>query len=453
MKPCTWTHILVVYAAWLGGCGAPPQSTDQDGGALDLAPLTCVVGAQACVFDAECDDGSAANGHEICDPCSAEADDMGCVNGVTIDPPPADDGLPHRPDVVDTGADTGELFFRLGDFQLNSNVHWYSIGRNLDRLDTQAASPMVQCRAPAPASPLPLDGLGGSDNAFGATLVDMIDFAIPCFEEELAQAHRRGQSTLILRITEWNGTLNDSRVGIALLVSADGTSADAATVMWDSAARELVNVSDSLAAAPATGAAADTYFVRNDSLTNGTPPVARVSDSEGYINGGTFVFRLPDREEIPLDAGIGSLGLSLTDAVIVGRLTASFDGFDRGVLSGRLSLADLLNAGEGIGLCAGGAQAIVEMAFQELLDVRSNASDPNDPESECDAVSVGLPFTGTSVTVATNPDGSLLTGTNDPVLPNACAFMDANPGAPLCPLPPSGWDRATHLRGGSVATM
>lgn len=346
-------------------------------------------------------------------------------------PVEGDEGLPPKPDIPDDGTDAGELFFRLTDVQLNNTVDWANIGRNLDRLTTTTDTPDIQCRAPAMGSPLPIDGPGGIDNVLGAQLLGIISIVIPCLEPALAGAHASGAGTLILHITGWNGERNDSRVQIALLTAADGTSEDPADVMWDSTARELVNVSDSMPAPSATGATTDTYYIRSDSFSGGTTPVANVFDNDAYISDGTFVFALPDRERIPLNAGIGSLTLSITHGVMVGTLNDDATAMTDGALSGRFRLQDLLNAGEPIGVCSE-TQPVVEMTFQEFLDVRSSEGDPNDPESECDAMSLGIPFSGVATTVATDGGGTVLRTPNDPELPNACQFIADNPGMAVC---------------------
>ena len=338
------------------------------------------------------------------------------------------DGLPTRPAEPDDGVDM-TVAFRLSDVQLNSTVDWLSVGRNLDGLNTTAmSSDARECDPPSGALP-PVDGAGGLDNAMGAELLSVIELIVPCLEGELGNSHDAGTGTLILWIRGWNGTASDSVVSVALIVAADGTSAAAGDVQWDTATDQLVLTSDGVTPAPdPNGDTNDYYVFRPDSFSGGTSPIPRLFDANGYVSNGAIVFRIPDREGLPLNAGIGSLSIRITDGAMVSQLNESLDAVESGAISGRFSLTDLLDAGESIGVCPGDTQMAIEAQFQQLLDVHS------DPDSErggqCTAMSMGIPYSGVPVSVTLDGELPVRAGSN-PDLPSACDREPSDP--PLCP--------------------
>lgn len=338
------------------------------------------------------------------------------------------DGRPPRPDIVD-GDEAGELVFRITDVQLNSQVDWSNVGRNLDGyVTTVDTTDQRQCDPPSGAAP-PVDGPGGIDNAMGAQLLSIIELLIDCLESELNNSHVLGQGTLLLWIEGWNGMSSDSLVRVSMLVAADGTSLPSNQVQWDDATNQLVLVSDGVTPAdPPTGAPTDNYYIRPDSFSGGGSPIAILRDAQAYINDGTLVFAIPERGDIPLNAGIGSLTIRVTDGLILADLADDFSSITSGALSGRFSLVDLLNAGESIGVCPGATQNSVEMQFQNLLDVKSSAAAA--PGGECDAMSLGIPFEAVPATLPRSGALPTRAGTNPP-LPNAC--NRPNPDDPICP--------------------
>lgn len=335
------------------------------------------------------------------------------------------DGRPQRPTFDDPTINM-ELVFRISDVQLNSEVDWLNTGRNMDGLITTAANPARQCKAPAGNLP-PVDGPGGIDNAMGEQLLSVVvDFVIPCLEPALDASHASGEGTLMLWVQGWNGTSNDSSVDVAMLVSADATSADLEDVQWDATNHRLVQASDGVTEAPGpSGAVTDNFFVRPDSFTGGSNPIPRLRDAAAYIANGTIVYEIPSGERIPLNAGIGSLNIVFTDGLVLAELNDGFTAIDKASLSGRFSLSALLDAGESIGVC-GAARDGVEDQFQAFLDVMSNPATPPSEDLECDAMSLGIPFRGSLATIP-REDGMLMRSETNPPLPNACAA-----GTPPC---------------------
>ena len=338
---------------------------------------------------------------------------------------------PPRPDIPDDGSDTGQLMFRIFDVPLSGEpAFWDGIGRNLDGYTTTVDSIAErQCDPPVGAS-VSVDGENGVDNTMGKELLPYIELLIPCLEDELAASHLRGEGTLLLWIQGWNGMKDDSRVTVSLLVAADGTSVAPDDVMWDMATHQLVLASDGVTPAPAPSSQqTDTYFMRPESFTGSSNPIPVLRDVAGYIADGTLVYTIPERGDIPLNAGIGSLTIRVTDGMILAELNEDFTRITSAALSGRFGLSDLLSAGLSIGICQD-IRDSVERRFEPLLDVKSSASAA--PGGDCEAMSLGIPFQG-AVTDITLETGVPLRAGSNPPLPNACTRPDPD-NNPLCPM-------------------
>jgi len=320
--------------------------------------------------------------------------------------------------------------FRIFDVPLSGPPSfWDGIGRDLDGFTTAIDSPSQrQCDPPAGSS-VPVDGPDGVDNAMGKELLPFIELLISCLEDELAASHLRGEGTLLLWIQGWNGTNNDSRVTVSLLVAADGTSAPTDDVVWDVVGHRLVLASDGMTPAPAPSAQrTDNYYMRPESFSGGSNPIPVLRDVAGYIADGTLVYAIPERGDIPLNAGIGSLTIRVTDGMILAQLNEDFTRITSAALSGRFGLSDLLDAGLSIGICSD-IRDSVELRFIPLLDVKSSASAP--AGGDCEAMSLGIPFQG-AITDITLEAGVPLRAGSDPPLPNACTRPDPD-NNPLCP--------------------
>lgn len=337
---------------------------------------------------------------------------------------------PPRPDIPDDGTDTMQLMFRIYDVPLSGDPSfWDGVGRNLDGFNTSIDSvDDRQCDPPAGAS-VPVDGPNGLDNVMGKQLLPYIGVIITCLEDELAASHLRGEGTLLLWVQGWNGSNNDSRVTVSLLVSADGTSADAEDVMWDTGTHQLVLASDGVTPAPGPAAAAtDSFYIRPESFTGGSNPIPVLRDIAGYIADGTLVYAIPERGDIPLNAGIGSLTIRVTDGLILAELSEDFMSISSAALSGRFGLQDLLMAGASIGVCDE-IRDDVEETFEPLLDVKSSATAA--AGGPCEAMSLGIPFQGARINEQL-VDGVPIRAGSNPPLPNACLRPDPD-NNPLCP--------------------
>jgi hypothetical protein len=129
---------------------------------------------------------------------------------------------PTRPSRLDDGTD--EAVFALRHITLNQDGdRWRTIGYDLDGLCSGPAEAPVECTPMSGGANASLDGDHGIDNAFGRAITPLLLAAYPTLEMEAQMYQDYGLGTLILRIRNWNGEANDSRVHAILTQSTYGT--------------------------------------------------------------------------------------------------------------------------------------------------------------------------------------------------------------------------------------
>jgi hypothetical protein len=341
--------------------------------------LTSALGCN--VFDPSLidDDGDLGQSSDMEPP----TEDMGSTEGLRKVPP--------RPDVED-GDSVEPVLFALRDVLLNQDgERWREIGLDLDGVDTQLPVPESECVPPDDTAEVPTDGEEGIDNVFGAELFPVVSLAIPDLQQRARENQLSGLGTILLRASEWNGTANDPRVSIELSQAAGGTSADPSTVEFDEN-HDLVNTADGLEPPAPNWDGNDNFWARDDAFFDGEP---LIRDDNAYINDGVVVMRLPDRIDILFfvgdDAGIN---VQLTDAYAFATLDDEQVDLTTATVAGRWRVIDLINSGDNIGVCQDSAErAIVENQLDKIADVRATPG-TGGPGVACDAVSIGVTFTG-----------------------------------------------------------
>lgn len=322
------------------------------------------------------------------------------------------DGLrkvPPRPDVAD-GPNVDPVLFALRDVQLNQDgERWREIGLDLDGIDTQLPDVQVECVPPDDSAEPALDGEEGIDNVFGAELFPVVSLAITDLQARARENHVAGLGTILLRASEWNGTANDPRLTIELTQAAAGTSADPASVEFEGF--DLVGSGDRAPAPPPAWDGNDHFFARDDTYFGGDP---LVRDDNAYVADGVVVMRLPDRVDILFFVGADAgITVRLTDAYAFATLDGDQQNLTTATVAGRWRVIDLIESGDNIGVCVGSAErTIVENQLDKIADVRSTPG-TGGPGVACDAISLGVSFTGIRANFAD-------LGPSRP-LPNPCA--------------------------------
>lgn len=338
---------------------------------------------------------------------------VGCVDNVMVGNdldagvPPGE--LPPRPDDGTSAAsDAMEMSFALGDIVLDQNVGaaWRAIGLDLDGFDSMEPDFLGDCASLS----YPADGHGGVDNQFGSTLWPLISGMLPSLECEVNAAHASGHGTLLVNVSEWNGESNDAQVRISFLPSLDATSdalvesdCDDVVKLGDSAANgdiesHELHTGDGMTLRPPPNMDGNDSFCANAAgRLNGddtSPPL--VEDADAYVSNGTIVFRLSPGSDFILFSGRSSCPIRLNQGAMVMPMSADFRTIENGFVAGRFPLSSLSQVGPQIGVCDPSALADT---YETFVDVLASFDENADGSSACNALSVGVGFSGVRANV------------------------------------------------------
>lgn len=302
---------------------------------------------------------------------------------------------PARP-AVDDGADGEDIVFGLGEVLLDQeeDALWSRTGYNLDGYCTGAPDFLQPCvrgqRGGGPTS----DGVDGIDNVLGSDLFPLVEAVVPGIQETSRMRQREGGGLIILRLRGWNGEPNDPHVHVTITQSVDTVPAGR-----DDPPPELLFI-DYDAHLPGGEPAPsplldgnDYAFVRADTFIAGNLDEPIVFDSNAYVADDVLVAKLPDRVELLFQGdGVGVVA-RLIGGVVTGTFTDDRLGLQDVVVAGRWTMVDLLRTAESIGVCQGtGEYMLLRSRLEALLDVSSTTDD--EPGTTCDAISIGVGFTG-----------------------------------------------------------
>lgn len=291
---------------------------------------------------------------------------------------------PEKPTSGDGTGPTLTLAVDTIDFDSDAGFAGY----DLDRQCTCAGGSPSCANAKAPTEAT-CDLPNGVDNA-GATLYrTLADQALKTVGYNLDPNGpiRRGRASILLRISDWNGTPNDNNVILGLVYSfgTDG-SQDAGSAFWSEDAGTI----------PPKRDGTDLWTYDPDSLPSGTP---RVEDRSAYVRDGVLVGRFSS-----FALALGVVRFLVQDVVITGKLV-SFPGgrtqIQGGVIQGREPGEDILTQFQLFRspippynyLCRDDPSYLVlQTQICNFLDIRRAPGDDN-KSLACDAVSIGFGFT------------------------------------------------------------
>ena len=329
--------------------------------------------------------------------------DGGLDGGLDAGPACALHKPPPRPSVAD-GASIEDVVFALRDFRLDQGDDWSSIGYDLDDLCSLPPSPVVECLPPAASGAAELDGMGGIDNAFGHQIAPLILTYMPDLDEHLYDEHAGGAGNLVVSIRGWNGEPDDPRVEAIVSQAVFGAPA------LDDGGRPPVVIPDAGFSKedggipPPTPAwdGRDWFWVRAETYASGDPTRPLLRDDNAYVAGGEVVIRLAERVPLVFASSTAARGtiMRLTDAVLVLSLAADGSTVRRGTLAGRWPTSDLLEDIEHSAICPGTDDY---RTFARLLDLAADqrtVPGSGGSGATCDAVSIGITYTGMRAHVA-----------------------------------------------------
>lgn len=330
--------------------------------------------------------------------CSPSAPDLSV-------PPPPDAGVSSS-QAVSTFA-VRELL--LGDIERGgapSLTAWRSFGFDLDgRITNQGSSDVCALQPGAPDTEQ-IDGTGGIDNGWGAHVVPLLETALSeqTPSNVASTALLRGDWTLLVQITGLSDDPNQTASGLSAQIFVGAQTAQPPA--FDSTTNWPLRPSS----------VADSSVV---------PFVATVQFKEAYVTHGTFVARGSDAPlVVPLELGAfgnepvpdATFPLVIRDPVVTfvhAKPGSAEGGTIAGVLDTEAFIAGLraFAAKISLSLCGSAFEGTAQ-EMRQAQDILSDGS--NAPGVSCDAISLGIGFTGARVA---NPT----TLGVDPVLADPCA--------------------------------
>lgn len=345
-------------------------------------------------------------GCRVYDPALVDGQDAGPSGDCTLREPPV------RP-AVDDGDDGPEVAFGLRMVVMAQGDEWPSFGYDVDSSCTVAPDLEAECTPPS-SSRAPIDGPNGVDNVFGQRFFPLVALTTPDLESESRSAQEAGQGLPIVRIFGWNGQDDDPRIEIHVMQAVFGAPGGDETEPPEPPA-------DPESSRPVWDGR-DWFWVRSDAFRMGDITRPLIRDDNAYVAGRTIVARLPDRVEIIFPADMYGVRVYLTGAIVTGRISDDGDTLENVLVSGRWSIEDLLDTAENVGICPGSTEyGLLMSQLDTIADVRSVPGTGGEGV-RCDAISLGVGFTGTRMRVAELAEG--------PPLANPCEAGGSDAGVP-----------------------
>lgn len=344
---------------------------------------------------------AALGGCQVYDP-SLVGRDAGMDAGPPFDAGPGGPCEGHRPPPRPTsadGADVPEAWYGLRLVVLRqSGDLWRDIGYNLDGLCTYRPTYATECQ---PTLPRPeTDGTDGIDNVFGGSLFPLVDATVMGLEESARAAQEAG-SLPVLRIRNWNGTPDDPRIEITItqaidMVPGTGQPSPPAGVTFSDYQAQIGGTP----AAEPVWDGEDFGWMRVDTFLGGNLDQPRVYDDNAYVAGGVIVASLPTNVEILFPAETTGVVVRIAGGIATARIGADGITLEDVVVAGRWRVVDLLSTAENVGVCMGsGEYDLLEARLYQIADVRGEPG-TGGMGVPCDAISLGVGFTGTKLRVA-----------------------------------------------------
>lgn len=317
---------------------------------------------------------------------------------------------------ADRPGDTGELYFgwtnvRLGETALDgkpSDTAWQSFGLDLDGRCTNAATcpSMVDVQACRPATAqIPFDGALCRDNRFGHLQsvlagVPEIGERFGIHEAALNCNLWRGTYNVVLKLSGYNGTSDDSDVRVDLYLS---TGLERMPPWACPSERVQESYPQWQVSAPWQ---IDRSELSADIAKPGSLPASKLADAHAYVRANYLVAQLPDDALLRFasrSTSARAFALKLQQSLWTTQLQRAQDGTWRmsdGLVAGRMRTSDVMQSFRRLGLCGGsnpeGFYRVVNDAVRDDADLL--ASGQVDPNAPCDAISFGLGFTASQLT-------------------------------------------------------
>ncbi len=254
----------------------------------------------------------------------------------------------------------------------------------------------------------PPDGRSCRDNSFGkleaeAVQLQGIGKEFGLNNDGFNCALCRGDYNFVIKISEWNGTDNDSNVRVELFPSPGITTKPS----WscDLNAPEGAWKKNPCWKATDEWLAQDVGVIGDDPITG----KARLSDPSAYVRDGYVVGQLPADTAFwfPGESAARAYPLTLQRGVFAGHIFQK-DGkwvIEDGTIAGFAKVTDMIDGFEQLGVCSG-HPLYSSITFFVNGGADSLATGAVSPDATCDAVSVGIGFNAREAKVAKTKVGA-----------------------------------------------
>jgi hypothetical protein len=222
------------------------------------------------------------------------------------------------------------------------------------------------------------DGKDGIDNSFGKNLAPLLD-QLASAQASLDASLEEGTFTIMVDIAALGTAPNYLDLTAKLYAGADLGSPP----KWDGS---------------------DAWPVVPELLTDSTDITsAKVQFKTSYVNDDVWVSGSPGSLGLGLSISGASFTIDISQAIITMKLAADRQSATEGVIAGVIEvepfIAQLKSVAGSIdsGLCEGGLFDTIADTLRQASDIMADGS--QDPTKTCDAISIGLGFTGKAVTL------------------------------------------------------
>jgi hypothetical protein len=258
---------------------------------------------------------------------------------------------------------------------------WKSYGYNLDGIvSTKTGTNHCKGVVGSIKSSVQTDGDGGIDNSFGANLIPIFGALADSPSQQATEAILDGRHTVLLRMTEYNGGIDDSGIQAALYQGAPR----GAPPVWNGS---------------------DSWPVAAESVNAADLNQPKIVIGQSYVSGGVFVAS-PPIAELPLLIGLAGfpLSLSIHNAILTMNISGSGSSVSgtNGTLAGILDTEQLIFelkkiiGGFDPSLCNSGTFDSIAMQIRQASDIMTDGTNGN-PNVTCNAISIGLGFDASAV--------------------------------------------------------
>jgi len=283
---------------------------------------------------------------------------------------------------------------------------WQQYGFDLDGTCTNSATcrdvqDQLSCRGTT--ARIPFDGELCRDNSFGS--LHAIAAAMPEVGDRFGLKHERvncglwrGDYSVVMRVSGYNGQSNDAKVRLDLYAGAGLEALPPWSCPVDDFDTRYPHWRQS-------GAwRIDTAALRGEIETPGELPDSSMRDANAYVREGYLVATFPADVALRFTGdGASYRGFSLTlhRSIWTGKLTRSQNGswgISDGLIGGRIRKSDFVRTFREQGLCEGPLYADLVGYVEESVDIVADENTSSEGQPSCDAISFAIGFDAAAMT-------------------------------------------------------